>query len=67
MLAALIPSLTFTFTYATLAGKRFEFQDHLNQGDAGKTLRAAIEWGRYAELFSYDDETRMFGLDHSAQ
>jgi NitT/TauT family transport system ATP-binding protein len=45
----------------------FEIQDHLNQGDAGKTLRAAIKWGRYAELFSYDDETRMFSLDHTGQ
>src|SRR5271165_4442268 len=43
----------------------FELQDHLNQGDAEKTLRAAIDWGRYAELFSYDDQTRMFGLDHT--
>ena len=43
----------------------FELQDHLNQGDAEKTLRAAIDWGRYAELFSYDDQTRMFGLDHA--
>jgi NitT/TauT family transport system ATP-binding protein len=43
----------------------FELQDHLNQGDAEKTLRAAIDWGRYAELFSYDDETRMFALDHA--
>jgi hypothetical protein len=43
----------------------FELKDHLNQHDAEKTLRAAIEWGRYAELFSYDDEARTFGLDHS--
>jgi NitT/TauT family transport system ATP-binding protein len=43
----------------------FELEDHLNQHDAEKTLRAAIEWGRYAELFSYDDEARTFGLDHS--
>jgi len=42
----------------------FELQDHLNQGDAAKTLRTAIEWGRYAELFSYDDEERIFALDH---
>jgi NitT/TauT family transport system ATP-binding protein len=44
----------------------FELQDHLHQADAEKTLRAAIDWGRYAELFSYDDQTRMFGLDHAA-
>jgi NitT/TauT family transport system ATP-binding protein len=45
----------------------FELQDHLHQADAEKTLRAAIDWGRYAELFSYDDETRVFGLDHAAR
>jgi NitT/TauT family transport system ATP-binding protein len=43
----------------------FELQDHLNQGEAEKTLRTAIDWGRYAELFSYDDETRAFSLDHA--
>jgi NitT/TauT family transport system ATP-binding protein len=48
-------------------GSSSRFRDHLNQVDAGKTLRAAIEWGRYAELFSFDDETRMFSLDHAGQ
>jgi NitT/TauT family transport system ATP-binding protein len=43
----------------------FELQDHLNQGDAEKTLRAAIDWGCYAELFTYDDKTRIFGLDRA--
>ncbi len=43
----------------------FELQDHLNPGDAESTLRAVIGWGRYAELFTYDDDTRTFGLDHS--
>jgi NitT/TauT family transport system ATP-binding protein len=43
----------------------FELQDHLNQRDSEKTPRAAIDWGRYAELFSYDDQKRMFGLDHA--
>lgn len=42
----------------------FELEDHLNRNDAEETLRAAIAWGRYAELFIYDDKTRMFGLDH---
>jgi NitT/TauT family transport system ATP-binding protein len=40
----------------------FELQDHLNQNDAEKTLRAVIGWGRYAELFAYDDRTRTFSL-----
>ncbi|MGA7808246.1 nitrate/sulfonate/bicarbonate ABC transporter ATP-binding protein [Bradyrhizobium sp.] len=43
----------------------FELEDHLNPADADHTLRAVIEWGRYAELFSYDDTTRTFGLELS--
>jgi len=26
------------------------------------TLRAVIDWGRYAELFEYDDASRTFEL-----
>ena len=26
---------------------------------AEQTLRSAITWGRYAELFAYDEETRL--------
>ena len=37
-----------------------ELEDHLNPNDAENTLRAVIGWGRYAELFAYDDETRTF-------
>jgi NitT/TauT family transport system ATP-binding protein len=40
----------------------FELEDHLNPADSEKTLRTVIDWGRYAELFEYDDETRTFGL-----
>jgi NitT/TauT family transport system ATP-binding protein len=42
-----------------------ELQDHLNSDDTERTLRAAIGWGRYAELFTYDDQTRTFGLDYA--
>lgn len=38
-----------------------ELQDFLNQKDADSVLRTAIDWGRYAGLFSYDDHTRTFG------
>ena len=37
-----------------------ELEDHLTHGDAEKTLRALTAWGRYAELFAYDDETGTF-------
>jgi len=49
----------------TAPRERFELelQDHLNRNDAEKTLRTAIDWGRYAELFTYDDRTRTFGRD----
>ncbi|MGO9172639.1 MAG: nitrate/sulfonate/bicarbonate ABC transporter ATP-binding protein [Rhodomicrobium sp.] len=42
-----------------------ELEDHLSESDAETTLRAIIGWGRYAELFVYDDKTRRFGIDHS--
>ncbi len=37
-----------------------ELQDHLSAADAEASLRTAIDWGRYAGLFNYDDRTRMF-------
>jgi NitT/TauT family transport system ATP-binding protein len=43
-----------------------ELEDHLTRGDAEKTLRAVIGWGRFAELFFYDDKKRSFSTDHSA-
>ncbi len=37
-----------------------ELEDHLTHRDAEKTLAAVTAWGRYAELFVYDDTTRTF-------
>jgi NitT/TauT family transport system ATP-binding protein len=31
---------------------------------AEQTLRAVIDWGRYAEAFAYDDQTRIFSLEN---
>jgi NitT/TauT family transport system ATP-binding protein len=28
------------------------------------TLRAAISWGRYAELYAYDDQSEQFSLEN---
>ncbi len=43
-----------------------ELEDHLNRHDAERTLRALTAWGRYAELFDYDDKTRAFStLSHA--
>lgn len=43
-----------------------ELEDHLSESDAERTLLTAIAWGRYAEIFSYDDDRRMFSTDHRA-
>jgi NitT/TauT family transport system ATP-binding protein len=37
-----------------------ELEDHLNAHDTETTLRTVIDWGRYAELFTYDDDGRVF-------
>jgi len=41
---------------------QIELEDHLTRHDAESTLRAATAWGRYAELFVYDDKARMFSV-----
>jgi len=42
---------------------RDELEDHMSPEYAEDTLRAAIAWGRYAELFSYDEEAEQFSLE----
>jgi NitT/TauT family transport system ATP-binding protein len=42
-----------------------ELEDHLSRYDAKTTLRVGTAWGRYAELFAYDDKTGMFALMRS--
>ncbi|MBN9511013.1 MAG: nitrate/sulfonate/bicarbonate ABC transporter ATP-binding protein [Alphaproteobacteria bacterium] len=43
---------------------RDELEDHMSPDYAEDTLRTAITWGRYAELFSYDEEAQQFSLDN---
>ncbi len=42
---------------------RDELEDHMSPDYAEDTLRTVIGWGRYAELFSYDEEAEQFGLE----
>ena len=42
---------------------RDELEDHMSPDYAEATLRTAINWGRYAEMFSYDEEADQFSLD----
>ena len=45
---------------------RDELEDFMSPDYADDTLETAIAWGRYAELYSYDDEADQFFLDEEA-
>jgi NitT/TauT family transport system ATP-binding protein len=42
---------------------RDELEDNMSPEYAEETLRTAISWGRYAELYSYDEEAEQFSLE----
>ena len=42
---------------------RDELEDHMSPDYAEETLQTVISWGRYAELFSFDDEADQFTLE----
>ena len=44
-----------------------ELEDHMSPDYAEQTLRTAITWGRYAELFSYDEEAAQFSLEEEEE
>ncbi len=44
---------------------RDELEDFMSPDYADQTLAAAIAWGRYAELYSYDEEADQFFLDEA--
>lgn len=39
-------------------------EDYLTEKEAGRVLRAVIEWGRYAELFAYDYNAGVLSLEN---
>jgi NitT/TauT family transport system ATP-binding protein len=41
-----------------------ELEDHMSTEDAEHTLRAVTAWGRFAELFAYDDDSEGFSLEN---
>jgi NitT/TauT family transport system ATP-binding protein len=41
-----------------------ELEDHMSTEDAEHTLRAVIAWGRFAEMFAYDDDSEGFSLEN---
>jgi NitT/TauT family transport system ATP-binding protein len=42
---------------------RDELEDHMSPDYAEETLRAIIAWGRYGELYSFDEEAQQFSLE----
>ena len=43
-----------------------ELEDYMTTDAAEETLRAVVSWARFAELFSYDDDTGTFSLENPA-
>ena len=41
-----------------------QLEDHMVEEDAIEALSAVTSWGRYAELFAYDDNTEMYSLEN---
>jgi NitT/TauT family transport system ATP-binding protein len=41
-----------------------QLEDFMSEEYAERTLRSVITWGRYAELFAYDEESRQFSLEN---
>jgi NitT/TauT family transport system ATP-binding protein len=41
-----------------------ELEDHLSEEEAQRVLETVIGWGRYAEIFAYDDNDESFSLEN---
>ncbi|HEX7871285.1 MAG TPA: nitrate/sulfonate/bicarbonate ABC transporter ATP-binding protein [Sphingobium sp.] len=42
---------------------RDELEDHMSPDNAAETLATIILWGRYAEIFAYDEDADLFSLE----
>jgi NitT/TauT family transport system ATP-binding protein len=43
-----------------------QLEDFMAEEAAEITLRTVVNWGRYAEVFAYDEESRQFSLENPA-
>jgi NitT/TauT family transport system ATP-binding protein len=50
----------------TAPARRFrdQLEDFMSEHDAANTLDCVTQWGRYAELFAYDEVADQFSLDN---
>jgi NitT/TauT family transport system ATP-binding protein len=65
-IAALIRRVLDDRASHTAPRRRFvdELEDYMSSQDAEQTLRVATTWGRYAEVFAYDEDTGTFSLEN---
>ena len=49
---------------APYARFREELEDYMTEEQAEQTLRAVISWGRFGEVYAYDEDSAMFSLDN---
>jgi NitT/TauT family transport system ATP-binding protein len=49
---------------APAARFRNELEDYMAEDQADETLKTIVSWGRYAELFAYDEQTESFSLEN---
>jgi len=50
--------------HAPAARFREELEDYMSEDYAEKTLRSAINWGRYGEVYAYDEDNQAFSLEN---
>ena len=49
---------------APAARFRNELEDYMSEDYADETLKSIVSWGRYAELFAYDEQSETFSLEN---
>ncbi|QTP64065.1 nitrate/sulfonate/bicarbonate ABC transporter ATP-binding protein [Candidatus Liberibacter africanus] len=49
---------------APVARFRNELEDYMSEEYAQETIETVVSWGRYAELFSYDEQSELFSFDN---
>jgi NitT/TauT family transport system ATP-binding protein len=49
---------------APAARFRNELEDYMSESYADETLKTIVSWGRYAELFAYDEQSETFSLEN---
>jgi NitT/TauT family transport system ATP-binding protein len=50
--------------HASATRFREELEDYMSEERAEQTLRTVINWGRYGEIFAYDESAERFSLEN---